>query len=735
MLTKSCFSGALGGFLISVAAATSALGQAAVWTAQGADPSGLVTASVVEGGEQVAAFVCLRQSSPPVHIYQHDHWVLVISPRVMGADLSQSDQATVNFSLDGQPFGQTSMIMTRPEGNLAALVPLDGPVTDRLMAAQVLGLSGASQTSERHVSLAGFAQALRAARDACTSQATAEAPPAAPVVEAAATPVPAPAPVSAQISPGQTWYGPVSCKVRRKHVEAEFSITEIDANGIVKARLLVGDEASLSEGTNRIALLGEPAEGGEYRFVVASGGTAQIGGSARFSEFRFRASDGVGTFDTGACSDMQLSVVTADSPRMAVQAAAPLGGGLFHLAQTDRARCEVLLAWAGRLNEEYPKIDFFRTASNAALSRKKITIFGDPDFVPVFGQAYDRLTYEERAAISQFARGTCASDPFIRNRTETFRSAADRPMTGGSARQELTSDGYSATVLAVRRMRELRAAVSAGTSAAPATGNVAAQLAHLERMRATLQEELDTLWPSERKGMIEKLDLAIAGIGQSEVTTRLAPLLAIRDPAQAIAAVDKLLAELAGSSAPKVPASFLRDTRSQLATVRAQAVEAILTSEITRLGQIPQGLDGARTLLDERRKSTGALAALTQAERGPYDTALREAVDSRLDRVLQLRLQDLEQRATVQDLAADAAWIADFDADFAAFKDFASVTAAREQFRRHRGGRLLALLAEFQAELDQQPDDDSRQVVFERYLNWQGDSSLPVYLEYQLLMP
>ncbi len=718
------------GLCLSLVVPNVGLGQDASWTADMSAQTDLATAALVDKGVDVVSFVCLRQSAVPNHVYRHDHWVMLINPLGFNKTFAPSEPANVLFVIDGEALGEAQMVMTMPEGQLASLIPLESPVVDRLKAGKVLQLSLADASVNYAVVLAGFSQSLQAVQAAC--QATAAEPQiseTAPGEGAATAPAES---VARGLAPGDTLYGSADCGPRVRQGEAELVIEGVYA-GTITARLVVGDDTSLSEGTARIALVGEANSDGTYRFVLNPRARSMPGRVGQFKEFRFNAEDGVATFDGGDCKSLSLSPVLPDSPRMTIQVPAPFGGGLFQQAQSNRAKCEVLINWVSRLNVEYPEIDFYRTANNAGFSRKKITIFGDHDFIPVFGQAFDRMTYAERQAINNFAGQKCSGDPFVGSRMETYRAAADRPITGGSETQELTSDGYTATVLAVRRMREMRAAISAANVNVSAVDGVA-QRENWDRMKAALLSEADTLWPSERKDMIEKLDLAIAETGSEEVSEKLKSVLSTSDPKQAVVAADQLLAALGSDANFRITPALRTDARSQLTAFRAKVVETILDAAIAKLEQKPGDISAALELRETTAQSVPELADLTPAERQRYEKALQQAIEARLSPLVADRLLALKG-STNTDLTFDANWIAEFDTEFAVFKDFASIAEARLQFSKHREARLQALLGDFQQEIDGQADEASKQAVFDKYLNWREDSSLSVFLEYQLLMP
>ena len=533
--------------------------------------------------------------------------------------------------------------------------------------------------------------------------------------------------------PQAMWYGSLSCR-RIKDVEAEFTITGRNPQGQYQAVLKTGTPASLSQGTSEINYLGEDSGPNAIRFVVerqVRGGM----GMARAAGFVFDTAAGTGRFDGGDCQSLALERVTAASPRMRSIVPRPASGGSFYAATTDRAKCEALIAWAGRLEAEFPDIDFYRTPNGPEFSRTKIKIFGDEDFVPVFGAPFDVLDYDTRVAVRTFADRTCAQDPFVRDRMETYRAAAQRPIAGGGRSNELTSDGYTSTVFAVRKLREIRQAAQelAQTGARPGE-SFSGTVARLEQTRASINDRSGLLWPSERKALADRIDAAIAGLAAAEAGKQVAEVLSIREAGSAVQRSDAALRQIRNQFGKYLPAAERAAFEKQVTEFRNLAAEAILAPLIQAAETAPKDLAATRDLAQQAKTPPNRLSVLSTTEKDRFAKAYDAAVASRLSALVEDRIAKLAALPASKDgLFASSEWARAFEADFTPFEARAAVREAWSSFVEKRALFLEAALPTFEEELATAATAQEVEEVFATYLDWPGDESLPVYLEYELL--
>jgi hypothetical protein len=69
----------------------------------------------------------------------------------------------------------------------------------------------------------------------------------------------------------------------------------------------------------------------------------------------------------------------------------------FAQARTPDEQCLVLGKWLSKFKREYPDVDVMRSLVDQLYVRAA-NLFGDDDFVPVFGKSFDQFSEEDRQA-------------------------------------------------------------------------------------------------------------------------------------------------------------------------------------------------------------------------------------------------------------------------------------------------------------------------------------------------
>lgn len=541
------------------------------------------------------------------------------------------------------------------------------------------------------------------------------------------TQAPKPGPLTGVPVPvkGQVWFGDIACQ-RLTGGEAEFTITGRNEQGQYEAVLSVSSPESLASGTSRMAYLGEDVGNGKIRFVMIRAIQPGVAGRAN-SGFIFTPATGEGKFDSGTCTTMSLKPQGPQSLRLVSTVPRPANGGTYFAAQTPRAKCEALIAWAGRLNTEYPDIDFYRTRNTVEFSWKKIKIFADADFVPVFGQPYDTMDYKARVGVRNFANQDCGSDPFVRGQMETFQAAASRPITGGGERRELTSDGYTSTVFAVRKLRALRneiALIERG-----AVGDAM----NLQQQLETLGDQLDLLWPSERKQMKESLTASIAAQAHAQAAKDVAAVLAISDPLQAVPRADAAIKRVKADYGELMKRSDLDQAVTNLKAHRDAAAEQIRAPLLQAVRATPTDLDGVSTLATQLKALPAPMKLLSSAEQSAYEAEVGKELSTRLKTLVADRVKALSSLTPDREgLTASVDWVTSFNRDFARFSDRAEISAGLKTFRDSREGLLEAALPAFEAAYTAETSAAARDDIVRAFLGWDEDETLPIFLEYEL---
>ncbi|MEZ5912119.1 MAG: invasion associated locus B family protein [Paracoccaceae bacterium] len=657
--------------------------------------------------------------------------VFSVEPTQLGAEMTANSQTQVTLLVDGKTIGTLPLLLALPEQRLSAMVAYDHALLSMLRKASTMELRNPKTNRNVSVSLAGFTAALDVVISRCPTpfgqatanqtQAPAQAKPAAGTRPTTTGLTGAPVPVM-----GQAWYGKAECQ-RGKDAEAELVITGKNQQQQYEASLTVVTRESLQGGSLKLALLGEDAGGGAVRFVLGQRPGVGFG----FQPPRgmlFNPATGESTLDGGSCSTLSLAPMSANSPRLVSTVPAPSNGGTFYAAASARDKCEAIIAWAGKLNEEYPEIDFYRTSNTTDLAWKMIRIFADQDFVPVFGQPYDVMPYEARVEVRNFTEQECGRDPFVRDRLETYRAAVSRTITGGSKTQELTSNGYTANVFAVRKMRALRNEIALLEHGGSGSAS------DLKATLDSLSDKLDLLWPGERSDMEARLAKAVSDEASTKAAQIVTSALAITDPVQTIPAVEKAIARLNSELGGVLSASEIGSAVDTLKTHRQAAVDSLLGPELQTIRQTEVSLAGALSLAERMKAPGQRLSVLSDAELRSYRDEIGKVLDEHLQTLVEKRLTALQSLpATREGLSGGAAWIADFERDLAPFETRKAYTDGHAAFLRLRDDMLVAALPSFRKELEAASSSTQRDEIVRRYLGWVGDENLPIYLEYELV--
>lgn len=440
----------------------------------------------------------------------------------------------------------------------------------------------------------------------------------APVAKAAPAPA---APPPANTSALGSFYAEMTCKVGRNDTtfETEFTISPHSA-GTFAMQMVVSSPDSMVNGTSDIRYLGE-VQGSEIRFVVEKQVRASIfGRSSNRSggEFRFDPATRRMQPADAACKPFVARRMDQADPRLVVTVPAPVGRGSFYAATTERDRCEALIAWVDRANREFPGRDFYRQ-NRRGDDWILIKLFADDDFVPVFGLPFDSMPLEARREVWQFAQRTCSRDPFTRDRMELYRAAADRVLPGDPDRQ-LTSNGYSATLFAIRQIRALRnelRALAAGSARPLAGDSFADTVQRMDRVRAMAGKDDTRLWPTEVAAVGASIDGFLAGQATAEATRFLQGLVAEADPARGLKALadHRAAQSQSGYFARYLTQENRASLTSQISQLEQRFADALSQPLMARAKAAPAGLEGARQL-EALLAEVAGLSGLPDSRRG-----------------------------------------------------------------------------------------------------------------------
>ncbi|WP_375173643.1 trypsin-like peptidase domain-containing protein [Pseudooceanicola sp.] len=653
-----------------------------------------------------------------VSIQEHgpDEFVLYITRSSVGSNgRAVGEVAPVTLWIDGKEDATLDLVRVAPENVLSINLPRDHDLWARIAKADTFEISG--DKTKMQIPVSGFAEATAQLSEFCSTP---------PTPEGQAEPDP---------DPVMTWHGEIAC-AGLSDGEARLSITETSPERY-DATLLIGHDASLVRGTPYFTLKGQTQDD-QIRFVIedARGGRPPL---RRIDPFVFTPATGQARFDGGgACTDMGLTPLTAASPRLVPTTRLDGTQGAFDRAADKDAKCKLVIDWVNRVSREYSDPADSRRPGNAKTAWKQVKLLADAGFVPVFGKPFDQLSDEDRRGLSDFVRRQCFSDLIYREQLGLWGESIDNAMRDGSLRMgRMNRMGHSATVLAVRKIREVHHVLAALDAPSSRKGTEADDtLARLIATRAQIDRSPELLWPSERADQVARLDAAIADQALGMAAALLDASRQIDDPLKRLAAITSLQDRLRGdlgdwmadSARVEQQAVVLRERRDVLADVTRPEIEAAKASG--------SSLAEARALY--HREPKGTLAdLLTPAEQQALSDQFREEAEVRLVGNVAEWQSDLDRAtraARLQDqLAAGAEWMQSFEKAFSGLEASPTVAGERQAFLDTRSDLLAEAFEDFQSEVNAARDEDEVRDLLSAYLGWQGDRTLPDSLPYRFV--
>ncbi|WP_425039323.1 peptidoglycan-binding protein [Primorskyibacter sp. S187A] len=546
----------------------------------------------------------------------------------------------------------------------------------------------------------------------------------------------APAPVTLPVStapqiPSGAWYGSMQCDTRRgkSNPEIEFTLRPRDAR-IQEIRMVINGENSMSSGTGELIYIGEPmGDGsGKLNFVFERAVRNGIFGSRPDAGFVFDPATGRGTIANGTCQGFSAQQMQAGHPRLVFTTPPPATGGSFWQAATLRDKCEALIAWADKANQEYPGRDFYRQNRQGDTWRL-IKIFADDDFIPVFGEAYDSMSLERRKAAWMVGSQECNQDPFTRNRMQTYRAAADRVLPDNPERQ-LTSNGYSSTVFAIRKIRAARNEINAA-GRPPAPGEAFTEIAErVNAVKTLVSENEDVLWPSESKGVVGKLEQRLATLAKSQADAALAQVRALSEPREVFDAIRSA----SGDFITYLDRADRNGFQVSLRQIGKDTAKTLMEPTLEIAALASNDLAGARQIESLMEIGLRPLKGAPNDLEKTYRAELNKLRDARVSAAIEAHASKLaELSGDKAGLADGVAWLEQLDNEFVDFRGVTAYRTARSDFFEQRAGLVEAALPGFELELQSTNGADEVDALLDSYLILPTDKDLPVALEYAFL--
>ena len=533
------------------------------------------------------------------------------------------------------------------------------------------------------------------------------------------------------------WYGNLSCSLRRKTHEMELEIVlKQPRDGVFELQLTANNANSMSSGTSEVWYVGEPAAStqGEIRFVPVKTVRGALSGM-KLGPFTFDTVNGSGVFDEQGCKPLKLVIQEGSSERMSPSIAHQGVEGKYWIASTTRDRCEVLIEWADRVNKEYPGRDFYRQNKQGD-DWRKIKLFGDDDFIPVFGMPFDQLALDKRKGINNFAGRACRKDPFTQSRMTTYTSVADRVMPGSPTRQ-LTSNGYSSTLFAIRKIRSVRnqlARISQGGASDTDTKyTFAEQESRLLALKRIVADQAGVLWPSESQSVDSKIDAHLAALARQQVKKLLDEIVFTDDTETG------LRLSFTGESLEENHPYLKYLTSSDQTTIVKKLIghntkfaERITDPLFDQVDQFPntqEGLINAKSAVQNELPFVDYINADHKRE---VDRRLNQRITDRLSALVNKSVSEWSTfDASRNGVKASAQWKIAFNDQFSEFSDTDVIKKAELDYHSHRSKLLEDAFVQFEQDILSTQSEKEVVILLGDYLSWEGDGELPIALEYE----
>ena len=533
------------------------------------------------------------------------------------------------------------------------------------------------------------------------------------------------------------WYGNVKCEGRNKiEVSREIILVmDREPDNLYRLNMKVKNGPSLETGTSVLSYIGEPMGGqGRTRFVVDRQRPVF---NNQFGEFEFDQNTGIGRFSNGKCSSLTVVRLRTNDPLLRPVVSPEESPGFYWTANSDRERCEVLITWTSKINEEYGERDFYRSTQKGD-GWRMVKIFSDRDFIPVFGDSFERLGHDKRKVINTFATRHCMKDPFTQNRMETYRSAAQRVLPTDPAGSNTSV--YDTTFFAVLKMRALAHKVwelENYSFSSAETGNFNSVAERFEGIIATAKTEIDYFWPSDKTAIVSQLKIQLQGLATLEAKSHIENAL-LTTTAEARLMKTRFESKSAQIDYPFY--AYLNDQSDrhefieQMETLHAQFASEVTSELVKKAVGTEASLENLKLYDGAFKQQLNSINNLSTKVRNDYEKLLEKEKHSRLQFLIDNdKLVSTVLKPTREDLIKGADWITQFTKRFEKYNDLEPYRTAFKSIKSAREKLLESALDEFQtAVLAAVSEDDVTQLLSE-YLSWDADRDFPVALEYELL--
>ena len=529
------------------------------------------------------------------------------------------------------------------------------------------------------------------------------------------------------------WEGFLSCNNQRvrqgKHVREVVALTiESGKEGRYQAVVERFEEVPIKGSVEIASFVGEQRSNSQFRFVPDKKRRHTLGAiEVSLSDLPEKLSGK--SLDT-PCT-FEATRIASDSPSKVIRVAAPSNGGSYFAANTPREQCNAIIAWTRRFTDEYPAIDVRHTVLGE-LYPKAVMLFADEEFVPVFGQTFEDIPYENRKSVWGDIQKNCVRDPLVRpdmNVYSIISSAfSTRPDGGGSFTPR-------AIVRQIRDTRATRYAIAAiANPKLESDSTIDYTTKQLEHLSEDLKKEIHILWPSERKLALEQIASSSNMNASAEAEKNLQFIADITDQKSQLEEINKVLPLANTPYGAHLSSDALNGLIGRLESLRQVATLSLMEPIVARLQSVPNNDAGLAEIKSLKEESEEILVLAGPETRKEYDDLLEAKHVSALDAVVGENLRQLADfPLDVQGLRQSAEWYEQFTSRYEAYKNEDGYKKALDAFQTDRKRRLEAALPDFTEQVKDANSSSEKAKLLASYLNWPGDDKLPIVLEYQLL--
>jgi hypothetical protein len=370
----------------------------------------------------------------------------------------------------------------------------------------------------------------------------------------------------------------------------------------------------------------------------------------------------------------------------------------FAQARTPDEQCLVLGKWLSKLKREYPDADLQRSMVDQLYVRAA-NLFGDDDFVPVFGKRYDQFSEEDRQAPRQAIQYCSQSGDSREDRTMYGVVLVRAFLPGQRGGPGSFTAGDVASMVAYRRtLRQQRLKLLAEVKGLPAADTSFARAASI---RDSEMAAFEVLWPSEYRELKEAVDATMVEVATPGLDAWVNSVLEKASGVDGLKAITSALGRL--SPSPPDP--------------RTAGREAAIAR---RTAGVPGGVANPASGAD------AVIAAASPQARQQAEAKLRARASALVAELVKPEAAKLEGFGTgLGALQAGTAWHRQFSAVFGEFQSEPSVRSAHQALDARRRQDRSAGAAEVLARVNAATTPEQVSAVLSTYLGVPGDQNDP----------